>query len=114
MIKFTKLKRKSKLDLEIDALLDDLLEVSRIPKVHAEFDEVNRKYIYVTEDVYTAMVDNLEKLYKAKNVVATTKIDSKTALAVAGNILGIILVLKHEELNVITSKALGFIIKGRA
>ncbi len=114
MIKFTKLIQKSKLDLEIDALLDDMLKVSRIPEVHAEFDEVNKKYIYVTDDVYTAMIDNLEKLYKAKNVVESTKIDSKTALVVAGNILGIILVLKHEDLNVITSKALGFIIKGRA
>lgn len=40
-------------------------------------------------------------------------INPDTALVVAGNLLGIILILKHEKIDIITSKALGFVLRGR-
>lgn len=41
------------------------------------------------------------------------KISSDTLLIVCGNLLGILLILNHEKLDIISSKALGFVIKGR-
>ena len=39
---------------------------------------------------------------------------SKDTLAlIAGNLLGILLIIKHEHVNVITSKAMGLIIRAR-
>jgi hypothetical protein len=36
-----------------------------------------------------------------------------TIAVVAGNLLGIILILGYEKADVITTKALGFVLKGR-
>ena len=40
-------------------------------------------------------------------------IDANTVALVAGNLLGILLILNHERMHVISSKALGFVMKGR-
>jgi hypothetical protein len=62
---------------------------------------------------YTAITSNLEKLYKAKGEDTPCRIKPDTIAIVAGNLLGILLILKYEELNIITTKALSFVIKGR-
>jgi len=41
------------------------------------------------------------------------RVSPDTILIVAGNLLGILLILKYEELNIITTKAMSFVIKGR-
>lgn len=40
-------------------------------------------------------------------------IDVNTVVLVAGNLAGILLILNHERLHVVSSKALGFVLKGR-
>jgi hypothetical protein len=62
---------------------------------------------------YTAIANNIEKLYKVKLEERSQRISPDTIAVVAGNLLGIALILGYEKANVITSKALGFIIKGR-
>jgi hypothetical protein len=95
----------------LDELIDDLLRDMKA--------EGN-----VTED-YVKMMDQLSKLYKLKEIqdnLELKKVEQKSrkfgispdTLAVVGaNIVGIVAVLYHERVNVITSKALGFIIKAR-
>lgn len=41
------------------------------------------------------------------------KVSSDTILIVAGNLLGILLILKYEQLDIITTKAMSFVLKGR-
>lgn len=62
---------------------------------------------------YAAMAKNLETLYKAKSNERNRYVSPDAIAMVAGNLLGIVLILGYEKANVITSKALGFIIKGR-
>lgn len=41
------------------------------------------------------------------------KVSPDTLLIVGANLLGIMLILNHERLDIISTKALGFVIKGR-
>ena len=41
------------------------------------------------------------------------KISPDTLLVVGGNLLGILLILNFEKADIVTSKALGFVLKGR-
>ena len=63
---------------------------------------------------YAEVADNLEKLYKARSLVKERHVSLDTVALIAGNLLGIGLILWYEKADVITSKALGFVIKGRA
>ncbi len=58
---------------------------------------------------YSRMVENLDKLCGLdKN---SNYVDVNTVLTVAGSLAGIVLILKYEKLDIITTKALGFIPK---
>ena len=56
---------------------------------------------------YTKMVENLDKLCGLEK----NRIDVNTVLTVAGSIGGILLILHYEKVDIIVSKALGFIPK---
>lgn len=64
---------------------------------------------------YAKILDQLERLYKLQ--VPTPEpakpLSMDTVLIVAGNLAGIVAVIGYERAHVITSKALGFIIKPR-
>jgi hypothetical protein len=93
-MKLVKRDKRTKLDKEIDRVLSEMEKVSS------------------DSEQYAAMVDNLEVLYKFKN--ENKNLISKDTIAIiAGNLLGIVLILGYEKANVITSKALGFVLKGR-
>jgi hypothetical protein len=75
-----------------------------------EIDEVQKtlKCINPYSEEYGTVVANLEKLYKLKN--GEKKFVSPDTIAtIVSNLLGIGLILGFERLNVITSKALGFV-----
>ena len=62
---------------------------------------------------YTKMVDNYKKLYDIKNSNKNDRIKPDTIATVGCNLIGIWSILHYEEFNIITSKALGFVLKGR-
>lgn len=62
---------------------------------------------------YTAMVKNLEVLEKAKSHEKDRSISPDVALTVGGNLLGILAVLNFERLGVVTSKAIGMVLKAK-
>jgi len=95
MFKITKKDKRTKLEKEIDSLL-----------------EIMKTYPPDWE-TYTIMSENLERLYRAKSHERNRHVSPDTIAVVMGNLLGIGLILGFEKANVITSKALGFIIKGR-
>jgi hypothetical protein len=66
---------------------------------------------------YAATVDQLTKLYKLREVDhkidSSTRVSKDTLAIVGANLAGIVLILGHERVNVIASKALGFVMKLR-
>lgn len=61
---------------------------------------------------YSEMTENLDKLYKSK--VSTRKQIPWEAIVVGVvGLAEILVILKHEKIDIITSKALGFVLKGR-
>lgn len=88
-------KKQTKLDEEIDMVLTWLK--SKEPG---------------TEE-YTKMAANLKTLYEIRNSNKNNKIKPETIVLGACNLIGIWLILNYEEYNIVTSKALGFVLKGR-
>lgn len=61
---------------------------------------------------YAAISDQLVKLMKLQEELSSKKRLSPDTLAVvAGNLVGIVAILGHERAHVITTKALGFVMK---
>lgn len=63
-------------------------------------------------DKYTATVENLSKLHKLRGE-PSKPISRDAILTTAGSIVGILLILNFERLNVVTSKAISFVTKLR-
>lgn len=84
---------KTKLDVVIEALLDRMAEEF--------YDAVE----------YAKMVEQLSKLYKLKEINVPKRPSPDTLLLIAGNLIGIVLILGYEQKNVITSKAIGFVLR---
>lgn len=62
---------------------------------------------------YTRKVDHLTKLYALKEKPSDRRVSPDTMAIVAGNLAGILMIVGHEKAHVVTSKALGFILKAR-
>lgn len=89
-------KEKTMLEKEIEAILLDMKDMD------------------INSDEYEVALNHLSTLHEIKSKEKKWNVSPDTMAVVAANLLGIILILKHEELNVITSKAMNFVIKGRA
>ena len=66
-----------------------------------------------TSEDYAKTLSLVERLNGMLDKDIPEAVSKNTMLIVGGNLLGIILILKHEHLNIITSKALGFVIRAR-
>lgn len=80
---------KTALDLAIDELLSEMVSVDG------------------GSEEYTVMANNLVKLHSLKPQAKRVSADTKAAIA--GNLVGILLIVTHERTHVITTKALSFI-----
>lgn len=69
----------------------------------------------IGSDEYTKIMDQLERLYKMKASVKTdpNRVGKDNLIAVIGNFVGLVLVINHERVNVITSKALNMIVRSK-
>jgi exopolyphosphatase/pppGpp-phosphohydrolase len=63
---------------------------------------------------YAKMLRTAERLHEMLDKEKPSSVSKEALLTVGANLLGIILIIKHENVNVITSKALGFVIRPRA
>lgn len=66
-----------------------------------------------TSPEYADMVKHLDTLYSLHNANAPKPMSADAKATIAANIAGIVLILGHERVGVITSKALGFVQKLR-
>ena len=62
-------------------------------------------------DELTKLADQVAKLYKLKEIDSPWRVSPDTLILVAGNLVGILLILNYERLNIVTSKAIGFVMK---
>lgn len=85
----------TKLQLVIDEMLDALLKSKE------------------GSNEYTTLVDQLTKLYKLKEIDLPKRISPETWATVGGSLAGILLIIGHERIHVIATKALGFVMKTR-
>lgn len=92
---FKKRDKRTKLEKEIDNLLNEM------------------DYQDKSSDEYAKNVRHLYRLYDARNKEKPRSVSPDTVLLVAANLLGIVLILKYEQLNTITSRAINFVFKGR-
>lgn len=88
-------KKPSALDKTIDAALADLEELS------------------TNDPHYQQTLDRVKELYKLKENNTPKRVSPDTLAIVVGNLAGIVLILGYERANVVTTKALGFILKSK-
>jgi len=55
----------------------------------------------------------LSSLYKLLETETSRRVDANTVLTVAGSLAGILLIIGYERANVLTSKAVGFVMRLR-
>lgn len=85
-------------------------------KQRKEQDELVQVHFYtMLEEAKTnkEISEILTFMEKYRDLTKKTRISPDTLAVVAGNLLGIMLILNHEKMNVITSKALAFVLRGR-
>jgi hypothetical protein len=63
---------------------------------------------------YVQTVDMIERLNKIALSNKSDRVSKDGIIAGVVNLVGIGMIIRHEQLNVITSKALGFVFKARA
>jgi hypothetical protein len=90
---FTKAEVPSPLEIEIDRALQEL------------------SHHHPDTEAYRNVIDMVVKLHAMKEEEKPRRISPDTIAIVATNLLGIVMVIKHENVNVISSKAMGLIQK---
>jgi hypothetical protein len=87
-----------------------------IELLDSAIDEIIREMDGVTTDTkdYSNMTDQLVKLMKLKKeLTSSMKVSPDTLAIIAANLVGIVLIIGHERVNVIASKALSFVMKAK-
>lgn len=84
-------KPKSKLQKEIDLAFEELRNHD------------------MTSEKYATVLDRVAKMQKLQAETARKPLSPDTMVSAGANLLGIMLIIRHENLNVITSKALNFV-----
>jgi hypothetical protein len=90
---------KSQIEIELEA---EIISALKELKSHES-----------TSEEYGTVVDRIAKLHKLKSEEKLKLPSLDTALVVGANIFGILWLTRYERENVISSKALGFVMKPR-
>jgi hypothetical protein len=69
------------------------------------------KEVGLHDEKADAILARIEKLHKMNTAERSNRVSPDTMVSVAANLVGIALIIKHEHVNVITSKALSFVPK---
>lgn len=65
------------------------------------------------DEEYAKMIRHLETLSKIKAQNAPDRVSADVLATIGGNLAGILLILHFEKINVVTSKAMSFVMKAR-
>jgi len=67
----------------------------------------------IGSEEYVKALDQVIKLHRLKEDEKPSPVSKDTLVLVGANLLGIILIIRHEHVNVITSRAMNVLIKPR-
>jgi hypothetical protein len=67
----------------------------------------------IGSEEYVRTLDVVIKLHKLREEETPKTVSKDTLLIVVANLLGIFMIIKHENVNVVTSKAMGLLLKPR-
>lgn len=73
--------------------------------------DLNRHVI--GDEDYVRTLDAIVKLHKMKIEEKNSLVKKDTLIIVGANILGLLMIIRHEHVNVITSKAMGLLLRPR-
>lgn len=90
---FTRAKTQTRLDAAIDRAFNAL-----------ENQEV-------TSEDYSTVLDRVATLHDIKQSEKPDRVSMDTVAVTVANLLGIVLILRHEDVNVITSRAMNLVMK---
>jgi hypothetical protein len=68
-------------------------------------------YYETWSEEYARTLDALVKLHKMKEEEKPSSVSKDTMAIIAANLLGIFMIITHERVNVITSKAFGLLLR---
>lgn len=83
------------------------LQVS-IDRAHSEL-----QHLDPASDEYGVILDRVTKLHKMLDAERPARVSPDTLVSATASIVGIILILHYERLEIVTTKALGFVPKPR-
>lgn len=90
--------------------LSDLRKPSIVDEAIGKVLTEMRQYDLETDE-YKVAIDNLERLMKMRTEERRNRISPDTILIVAGNLLGILIMVGYERTHVMTSKAMTFVVR---
>jgi hypothetical protein len=64
-----------------------------------------------SSEEYAQILDQVAKLHKIKLDEQPDRVSMDTLAVISANLLGIMLIIRHEHVNVITSRAMNLVIK---
>lgn len=64
-------------------------------------------------EFYASTVDQVVKLHKMKEEESSYRVKPDTLALIVANLFGIVLILKHERADIITSKAMSLLLRPR-
>lgn len=67
----------------------------------------------VGSEEYLAIVNQIIVLNDLQAKMKPAKLSKETMAVVGGNLLGILMIIKHEHVNVITSRAMNLVLKSK-
>ena len=67
----------------------------------------------VNSEEYSKIVDQIISLHKMKEEEKPSPVSKDTLFLIGANLLGIVMIIKHEHVNVITSRAMNLVLKPR-
>lgn len=91
---------------QIFGFADTALIDAQITKILSRMDEVE-----VDSEEYPKLMDRLERLNKIKAEERPGRVSRDTVVMVAGNLLGILVIVAYEQKHVFTSKGLTQLIR---
>lgn len=89
------------------------------PHPDSEYDKQIRRVLHELEttdpnsEQYGTLVERLQKLQKMRAEDRPDRPSSDTLVLAGANLIGLVLIIRHEQFNVITTKALGFVTRVR-
>lgn len=115
MLKLNKKDKRTNLEKEIDRVLDQMADLRGLEN-KLGFDEADDKdgsKRHFLDERYVQLNSQLEKLYKMRDIEKKNELNPNSVITVGGSVLTVVGILLFEKTDILRTKALQFVIRGR-